>query len=75
VPTVQANYRPRGFQEVEANTLGHGQHSSKFVIRVVLLLTVLVYVLFVCKCVLPPGFNPIAVDKYININISILDNH
>jgi hypothetical protein len=25
------------------------------------------YVLFVCKCVLPPGVNPIAVDKYINI--------
>jgi hypothetical protein len=22
-----------------------------------------------CKCVLPPGANPIAVDKYININI------
>jgi hypothetical protein len=26
------------------------------------------YVLFVCKCVLPPGVNPIAVDKYINID-------
>jgi hypothetical protein len=26
------------------------------------------YVLFVCKCVLPPGVNPTAVDKYININ-------
>jgi hypothetical protein len=24
-----------------------------------------------CKCVLPPGANPIAVDKYINININI----
>ena len=23
------------------------------------------YVLFVCKCVLPPGDNPIAVNKYI----------
>jgi hypothetical protein len=23
-------------------------------------------VLFMCKCVLPPGVNPIAVDKYIN---------
>jgi hypothetical protein len=22
-----------------------------------------------CKCVLPPGANPIAVDEYININI------
>jgi hypothetical protein len=27
------------------------------------------YVLFTCKCVLPPGVNPIAVNKYININI------
>jgi hypothetical protein len=27
-----------------------------------------------CKCVLPPGFNPIAVDKYININIKIKEN-
>jgi len=25
----------------------------------------LFYVLFVCKCVLPPGDNPIAVNKYI----------
>jgi hypothetical protein len=29
---------------------------------------VLFYVLFVCKCVLPPGDNPIAVNNYI-INI------
>jgi hypothetical protein len=36
-----------------------------FVIRVVLLLIVLFYVLFVCKCALPPGVNPIAVGKYI----------
>jgi hypothetical protein len=28
---------------------------------------VMFYVLFMCKCVLPPGVNPIAVDKYINI--------
>jgi hypothetical protein len=39
-----------------------------FVIRAVLLLIVMLYVLFMCKCVLPPGVNPIAVDKYININ-------
>jgi len=38
---------------------------------VVLLLIVLVslfvlfYVLFVCKCVLPPGDNPVAVNKYV----------
>jgi hypothetical protein len=29
------------------------------------LLFVLFYVLFVCKCVLPPGDNPIAAHKYI----------
>jgi hypothetical protein len=51
--------------------MGHGQNSSKFicvvlfVIRVVFLLIVLFCVMFVCKCVLPPGVNPIAVDKYI----------
>jgi len=33
-------------------------------------LFLLFYVLFVCKCVLPPGDNPIAVNKYI---ISYLD--
>jgi hypothetical protein len=38
-----------------------------FVIRVVLLLIVMLYVLFMCKCVLPPGVNPIAVDKHTNI--------
>jgi hypothetical protein len=40
-----------------------------FVIRVVLLLIVMFCVLFMCKCVLPPGVNTIAVEKYININI------
>jgi hypothetical protein len=29
-------------------------------------------VLFVCKCVLPPGDNPIAVNKYIIIIIIII---
>jgi len=48
-----------------ANT-GHGQHSSALVvICVVQLLFVLLYVFLVCKCVLPPGDNPIAVNKYI----------
>jgi len=37
-------------------------------ICVVQLLFVLFYVLFVCKCVLPPGDNPIAVNKYNNNN-------
>jgi len=45
---------------------GHGPHSSTLVvICVVWLLFVLFYVLFVCKCVLPLGDNPIAVNKYI----------
>jgi len=45
---------------------GHGPHSSTLAcICVVRLLFVLFYVLFVCKCVLPPGDNPIAVNKYI----------
>ena len=44
---------------------GHGRHSSiLFASCVVRLLFVLFYVLFVCKCVLPPGDNPIAVNKY-----------
>ena len=52
---------------------GHGPHSSKLVIIcVVRLLFVLFYVLFVCKYVLPPGDNPIAVNKYI---ISYIINH
>jgi hypothetical protein len=46
-----------------------------FVIHVVLLLIVMFYVFFMCKCVLPPRFNPIAVDKYININIKYYQGH
>jgi len=30
----------------------------------------LFYVLFVCKCLLPPGDKLIAVNKYINISIT-----
>ena len=49
---------------------GHGPHPSTLVvICVVRLLFVLFYVLFVCKCVLPPGDNPTAVNKYIIISI------
>ena len=54
---------------------GHGQHSSTLVvICVVSLLFVLFSVLFVCKCVLPPGDNPTAVNKYIihHINYPVL---
>jgi hypothetical protein len=43
---------------------GHDPHSSTLVvIWVVWLLFVLFCVLFVCKCLLPPGDNPIAVNK------------
>jgi hypothetical protein len=45
---------------------GHCPHSSTIVvICVVQLLFVLFCVLFVCKCVLPPGDNLTAVNKYI----------
>jgi hypothetical protein len=44
-----------------------------FVIRVVLLLIFMFYVLFMCKCVLPPGVNPTAVDKYIKIREKIFE--
>ena len=45
---------------------GHGPHSSTLVvICVVPFLFVLFCVLFVCKCMLPPGDNPTAVNKYI----------
>ena len=52
---------------------GHGPHSSTLVvICVARLLFVLFYVLFVCKCVLPPGDNPIAVNKYIIYIIKLI---
>jgi len=59
-PSYKANSRVKLAKTV------HGLHSSTLVvICVVRLLFVLFYVLFVCKCVLPPGDNPIAVTKYI----------
>jgi hypothetical protein len=46
--------------------MGHDPHSfTMVVICVVRLLFVLFYILFVRKCVLPPGDNPTAVNKYI----------
>ena len=49
---------------VKVAKTGHGPHSSTLVvICVVRLLFVLFYVLSVCKCVLPPGDIPIAVNK------------
>jgi len=58
---------------VKLATTGHGPHSSTLVvICFVHLLFVLFYVLLMCKCVLPPGDNPIAVNKYINIDMCML---
>ena len=56
---------------------GHGPHSSTLVvICVVRLLYVLFYVLFVCKCVLPPDNNPTAVNKHIKIAfVNFSHNH
>jgi hypothetical protein len=61
-PQFKANAR------VKLAKTGHGQHSSKSVICVVLLLCCSVYCLCVnvyCTVLLSPGVNPIAVDKYI----------
>ena len=58
----------KGNARVKFAKTGHGPHYSTLVcICVVRLLFVLFYVLFVCRCVLPPGDNPIAVNKYIII--------
>jgi hypothetical protein len=52
---------------------GHGPHSSTLVvICIVRLLFVLFYVVFVYKCILPPGDNQIAVNKQTYNNLLIL---
>ena len=56
-PCFFLSYRANA--RVKLAKTGHGPHSSTLVV------IVWVYVLFVCKCVLPPGDNPIAVNKYI----------
>jgi len=57
-PSCKANVR------VKLAKTGHGPHSSTLVvICAVRLLFVLFYVLFVCKCVLPRGDNPNAVNS------------
>jgi len=54
----------KGNARVRLKKTGHGPHSSTLVVFcVVRLLFVLFYVMFVCKCVLPPSDNPIAVNK------------
>jgi hypothetical protein len=60
------NWSPNSWNSSKLARTGHGPHSSTLVcICVVWLLFVLFCVLFVCKCVLPPGDNPIAFNKYI----------
>ena len=61
----------KGNARVKLAKTGHGPHSTIFC--VLRLLFVLYYVWFVCKCVLQPGDNPIAVNKYINTNILQLE--
>ena len=47
---------------VKLKKTGHGPHSSTLV---VICVVQLLFVLLVCKCVLPLGDNPTAVNKYI----------
>ena len=55
---------------------GHGPHSSTLVVICVVWLSfVLFYVLFVCKCVLPPGDNPTAVNIVYIVSSHITSPH
>jgi len=51
---------------VKLTKMEHSPHSSTLVVICVVRL---LFVLFVCKCVLPPGDNPSAVNKYISYHI------
>ena len=53
------------FECMKMHGLANPKSSTLVVVCVVRLLFVLFYALFVCKCVLPPGDNPIADKKYI----------
>ena len=53
--------------KVKLAKTGHGPHSSTLVVICVVRLVFVFYILFVCKCVLPPGDNQIVVNKYIII--------
>jgi len=44
---------------------GHGPHSSTLVCYLCCSVIICVVLCIVCKCVLPPGDNPTAVNKYI----------
>jgi hypothetical protein len=56
-------------QQQCSNTPEHTRKDGvRTALNVVWLLFMLFYLVFVCKCVLPPGDNPFVVNKYININ-------
>jgi hypothetical protein len=57
-PQLRGKYQGKTRKDRAQTALYH-------IICVVRLLFVLFYVVFVCNCVLPPGDNPIAVNKYI----------
>jgi hypothetical protein len=59
---------PQLYGKCQGKTRKDGARTA---LNVLWLLFVLFYVVFVCKCVLPPRDNPIAVNKYI---ISTLDS-
>jgi hypothetical protein len=54
--------------KVKLAKTGHGPHYTTLVCICVVRLLFVFYVVFVCKCVLPPGHNPTAVNKYIIIS-------
>jgi hypothetical protein len=61
---------------IKLSKTGHGPHSSKLVVICVLLLLFVPFcVLFVCKCVLPPGDKPIAVNKYIIKHVYVINTY
>jgi hypothetical protein len=51
---------------------GHGPHSSTLVCVCVVRLLFVFCVLFVCKCVLPPGDSPVAFNKHYIINVMLV---
>jgi hypothetical protein len=67
--SCKANFR------VKLLKTGHGPHFSKLVVICFVRLFVLFNVLFVCKCVLLPGDNTIAVNKYHIISYHIISYH
>jgi len=56
---------------IKLGPLSEKKNSSNCCVVLCIVCFVSFYVLFVCKCVpLPPGVNPIAVNKYISYHIT-----